>query len=100
MDNVDLSVLQKLVQESIQTGNLAISASDTLAKSVPPRLGALEGRISALEGRMSALEHRISSVEDSQHEIIRLLVGHDAANQRIEPILSQIAARPPRPGAS
>ena len=81
MENVDLSVLQTLVRESIQSANLATLASDTLAKSVPPRLG-------ALEGRMGALEVRISSVEDSQHEIIRLLVGQDAANQRIEAMLS------------
>ena len=100
MENVDLSVLQKLVQESIQRANLAILASDTLAKLVPPRLGALEGRMNALEGRMNALEQRISSVEDSQHEIIRLLVGQDAANQRIEATLGQIAARLPPPARS
>lgn len=75
MNEADLPIVQRLVQESARKADFARLQARMLAKTPPPRMD-------ALEGRMGALEQRRTMIEIGQHEVIRLeadVQGHAAA---------------------
>jgi hypothetical protein len=88
MENGDLTILQRLVQESIQKVDLAGLQVQMLAKAMPPRMD-------ALEGRMGALEQRMTLIENGQHEVIRMVADVQSSSRRIEAMLGDIAGRLP-----